>query len=74
MALSFANDVRPLFRPRDINCMLDFGFDLSKLSDVRMNAGMIYARLAEKSMPNDGPWPDEYIALFKQWMDEGMPE
>lgn len=74
MALSFANDIRPLFRPRDINCMTDFGFELSKLSDVRMNAGMIYERLADKSMPTDKPWSDETIALFKQWMDEGMAE
>lgn len=56
MALSFATDIRPLFRQGDIDCMKDFGFDLSKLADVRMNAANIYERLADKSMPEDGPW------------------
>jgi hypothetical protein len=74
MALSFAQDIRPLIRQGDIDCMLDFGFDLSKLSDVRMNASRIYARLADKSMPEDGAWSAENIAKFKQWMDEGMAE
>jgi hypothetical protein len=74
MALSFAQDIRPLIRQSDIDCMLDFGFDLSKLSDVRMNASRIYARLADKSMPEDGAWSDENIAKFKQWMDDGMAE
>ncbi len=74
MALSFEQDIRPLFRQGDIQCMLPFGFNMSKLGDVRMNAPMIYDRLADKSMPTDKPWSDETIAKFKQWMDEGMPE
>lgn len=74
MALSFATDIRPLFRKGDIECMKDYGFDLSKLGDVRRNAANIYGRLSNKSMPEDGPWPDEKIAAFKQWMDEGMAE
>jgi hypothetical protein len=74
MALSFAKDIRPLFRQRDIECMSDFGFDLSKVTDVRMRSADIYARLAEKSMPTDGPWSDADIAKFQQWIDEGMVE
>lgn len=74
MALSFEQDIRPLFRPRDINCMTSYGFDLSKLSDVRMNAAMIYERLADKSMPTDKPWSDADIEKFKKWMDDGMAE
>lgn len=74
MARSFAQDIRPLFRDGDIACMKDFGFDLGKLSDVRMHASRIYERLEDKSMPEDGPWPDENIAKFKQWMDDGMLE
>jgi hypothetical protein len=73
MALSFAQDIRPLFRQRDVECMSD-SFDLSKLSDVRMHSAAIYERLAEKSMPTDGPWSDENIGMFKQWIDEGMAE
>lgn len=74
MALLFATDIRPLFRDGDIACMKDFGFDLSNLADVRMNAAMIYERLEDKSMPDDGPWEDAQIARFKQWMDDGMNE
>lgn len=74
MALSFEQDIRPLIRRKDVNCMLDYGFDLSNVSDVRMRAADIYGRLADKSMPEDGPWADENIAKFKQWMDEGMAE
>lgn len=74
MALSFGADIRPLFRPGDIDCMKDFGFDLSQLADVRMHAANIYERLADKSMPEGGPWSDADIAKFKQWTDEGMDE
>lgn len=74
MPLSFARDIRPLIRPGDVKCMKDYGFDLSKLSDVRMNSSYIYERLSDKSMPEDGPWSDENIAIFKQWMDDGMAE
>ncbi len=74
MALSFANDIRPLFRKGDIECMKDYGFDLSKLGDVRRNAANIYSRLADKSMPEDGPWNDDNIKKFKMWMDDGMAE
>lgn len=73
MALSFAGDIRPLIRDTDIECMKDYGgFDLSNVSDVRANAAQIYTRLADKEMPEDGPWADEEIARFKQWMDDGM--
>ncbi len=74
MALSFAKDIRPLIRQGDIECMSDYGIELDKVSSVRMNAALIYERLSEKSMPEDGPWSDANIAKFKQWMDEGMAE
>lgn len=68
MALSFAQDIRPLFREKDIECMRDYEFDLSNLRDVRMNAAHIYERLHDKSMPQDGPWSDEDVAKFKRWI------
>jgi hypothetical protein len=73
MALSFADDIRSLFRDSpDIDSMKDFGLDLSSYEDVKAQAGVIYARLADGSMPCDDPWPKEQIELFKPWMDEGM--
>jgi hypothetical protein len=64
-------DIRPLFRDQDIDDML-FAFDLSKVEDVRANAPGIYERLSDGTMPCYGPWPDEQIAKFKEWMDGGM--
>lgn len=73
MALSFAADIRSLFRDSpDVEAMKSFGLDLSSYADVKANAEMIYDRLADGSMPCDDPWPQERVAQFKQWMEEGM--
>ncbi len=74
MALSFAKDIRPMFRQGDIDCMKDYDLDLNDLGNVRMRSADIYRELSNKGMPDDGPWPDADIAKFKQWMDEGMLE
>jgi len=67
---SFAEDIRPLFRNKDIEDMR-FVFDLSLYDDVRSNAAGIYDRLVDGSMPCDQPWPAESIALFREWMEAG---
>lgn len=73
MALSFAKDIRPLFRDDpDVSSMKGYGLDLSSYSHVKTKAQAIYATLVDGSMPCDGAWPAERIALFKKWMDEGM--
>ena len=73
MALSFAKDIRPLFRDTpDVDTMKDFGLDLSSYDSVKIHAEEIYARVLDGSMPCDDPWPKEQVALFKQWMEEGM--
>jgi len=73
MALSFAKDIRPLFRDEpDVEAMKPFGMDLSAYDDVKTHAEAIYARLEDGSMPCDGEWPKEQVAKFKQWMQEGM--
>jgi len=73
MALRFAVDIRPLFRDSpDIDSMKEYGLDLSSYEDVKAQAGAIYARLEDGSMPCDGPWPANQMELFKQWMEEGM--
>jgi hypothetical protein len=70
---SFASDIRPLFRDRDIDSMT-FAFDLSDYDDVREHASRIYERLSAGEMPCDNPWPADRVALFRQWMDEGFPQ
>jgi len=70
--LSFAQDIRPMFRDKDVEEMEPIGLDLSKYEDVCANAAAIYERVEDGSMPCDQMWPEEQIAKFKQWMDEGM--
>ena len=73
MALSFANDIRPLFRDTpDVDTMKRAGLDLSSYEDVKARAAAIYSVLEDGRMPCDGPWPQERLSLFKRWIDEGM--
>ena len=75
MALSFAGDIRPLFREEDVECMQGMGVDLddSAWMCVPANAELIYGRVADGSMPPDEPWPEDRVALFKRWMEAGYP-
>ena len=73
MAVSFAVDIRPLFRDSpDIDSMKQYRLDLSSYEVVRAKSGSIYASLEDGGMPCDGPWPEAQVKLFKRWMDEGM--
>jgi hypothetical protein len=69
--VSFAAHVRPLFRERDHKSM-SFAFDLWSYDDVRAHAAGILARLQDGSMPCDGGWPAEQVAVFKRWLDSGL--
>jgi hypothetical protein len=40
---------------------------------VKEHSEDIYDRLANGSMPCDGPWPDEQVQRFRDWIDQGMP-
>jgi hypothetical protein len=75
MSLSFATDIRPLFRDDDIQCMETSGV---KLDDpawmcVPGNAQSVHEQVSAGTMPPDAPWPPDRVALFKKWMDEGCP-
>ncbi len=73
MPVSFATEIRPLFRDSpDVDSMQGFGLDLSSYDDVKARAADIYARLEDGTMPCDEAWPPERLALFRRWMDEGM--
>jgi hypothetical protein len=73
MAVSFASDIRPLFRDTpDVDTMLAYGLDLSSYEEVKQRAREIYAQLESGNMPCDQRWPAERLSLFKSWMDEGM--
>ncbi len=68
----FERDIRPLFRKEDISSMSSV-FDLSNYDDVRANAQRILAAVAGGTMPCDGRWPEDRVALFRSWTDAGCP-
>jgi hypothetical protein len=68
--VSYARDIRPLFRDRDVGAM-SFAFDLASYEDVRANAEPIYDRLSAGTMPCDGAWPDDDVQRFRAWIDGG---
>lgn len=73
MAVSFAKDIRPLFRDDlDVESMKAYGMDLSDFEDVKKHAAEILRTVDEGSMPCDMQWTAEQVALFKQWIDDGM--
>jgi hypothetical protein len=69
---SFDKDIRPLFRELDVNSMRRM-FDLSKYEDVKTHAEQIYHAVDAGSMPCDGRWTADQVALLRSWIDEGYP-
>ena len=75
MALSFATDIRPLFRDEDIECMDPSGVHLDDHAwmSVPANAQSVYDQVSEGAMPPGEPWSSDRVSLFKKWMDAGYP-
>ena len=67
---SFISDVKPLFRESDRTSMFK-AFDLWDYDDVVTHQEAIMERLADGSMPCDGPWPAGDVDLFRSWMSDG---
>ncbi len=68
----FEQHVKPLFRERDRDSMR-FSFDLWSLDDVSTHADAILHRLEAGTMPCDGAWPAERVAVYRRWIDAGKP-
>jgi nitrite reductase/ring-hydroxylating ferredoxin subunit/uncharacterized membrane protein len=66
----FSQDIRPLFREKDVSSMIQ-AFDLSSYDSVKAHADAIYGRVANGTMPCDGAWPRDRIALLRAWIDQG---
>ena len=71
-ALSFARDIRPLFREKDRDSMLK-AFDLFDHADVARHADAIVGALRSGKMPCDGAWPASRVDQLQQWIDTGKP-
>jgi hypothetical protein len=70
--LSFARDIRPLFRTKDRDSMLS-RFDLFDYADVVEHADGIVGALHRGQMPCDGAWPASQVEKLQQWIDAGKP-
>jgi len=70
--MSFETDIKPLFRERDRGAMLKV-FDLWSYDDVKANADAILGQVEAGTMPCDGPWPDDRVATFRDWVAAGTP-
>jgi hypothetical protein len=68
--LGFEADIKPLFRDKDRQAMLQ-AFDLWAYADVVDNADAIAEQLSRGAMPCDGAWPEEQVDQFRRWVEEG---
>jgi photosystem II stability/assembly factor-like uncharacterized protein len=71
---TWETDIKGLFNDVDIACMKRRGLDLSSYQDVKANAQGIYDAVSRGFMPPDNPWPEDWVATFKQWIDAGTPQ
>lgn len=72
-AISFAAHIRPLFRDSDRKAMA-WAFDLWSYTDVAREAEPILETLRKGTMPCDGVWPGEQVAVFERWIEAGTPQ
>ena len=70
--VGYEDDIKPMFREKD-RSQMEWAFDLWSYDDVKENAAAILERLEDGDMPCDGPWPQEQIEVFRQWVNAGTP-
>jgi hypothetical protein len=73
MAISYQNDVKPMFTQLDRDHMLKW-FDLWKYDDVKAHADAIHDNVASGKMPPPGVeprWSPDKVQRFKQWVQDG---
>jgi hypothetical protein len=70
--LSFERDIKPMFRQKDRDAMLQ-AFDLFDYDDVVENVRKIARTLRGGQMPCDGAWSGEQVDKLQQWIDAGTP-
>jgi hypothetical protein len=79
--LTWANGISQLFSPMDVDHMGHRGLDLGNYQvvstqTVNCDSGeCIWDKISQKEMPKAplGPWTEQRIGLFKQWIDNSFP-
>jgi hypothetical protein len=81
MAVSFANDIVPLFTEMDIEHMSQRDVYLNQydyMSDPtgnHANASAVYQQVSSGDMPpswsEEKPWTEEMVQTFQDWMTNG---
>jgi hypothetical protein len=70
--VSFAADIKPLFREGDRTAMLS-AFDLWSYEDVSKHSAAILTQVEQGSMPCDGAWAADRVELLQRWIEQGTP-
>ena len=80
MAISFQNDIAPMFS--EFQSHMRWRFNLLDYENVKANAEMIYGRISVTETitgtvpmppPPFTPLTTTQVGKFRQWMDEGCP-
>jgi hypothetical protein len=78
VSVSFAKDIKPMFRPIDIDHMKPLGYaldDFTFMSDPAggyANANAVFNALKNQDMPPGGPfWTQAQLDVFSSWMSGG---
>jgi CDGSH-type Zn-finger protein/truncated hemoglobin YjbI len=66
--LNFDAHIKPMFRLMDRNSMR-FALDLWSENDVAKHGSAILERLNNGTMPCDGAWPKDKLAVFEKWLN-----
>jgi hypothetical protein len=70
--ISFASDIRHLFRDFDVTAMIRARrLDLSNYDEVSAHAEDVLERLEAGDMPCDGAWAQKDIEAFRKWISDG---
>jgi hypothetical protein len=76
----FARDIRPLFRPKDIDHMrhraFDRRIDLGDRDEVEAKSDKLIARIGGHTMPPppDPHWTSTQLNFLQRWIDEHFPQ
>jgi hypothetical protein len=81
MTTGYADDILPLFRQIDINCMTPKSVHLGDAQwiavagsgfDDHGNARRVFAALSAGFMPSGNRWPQDWLDTYSDWMTDGF--